>query len=164
MDEPTCVSIGVAPVGFARDAFEREIGVGDDAFDRAREGLRRWEVHRAAGVEVYPPDTPIDSGETIGLVTRQLGAWVLASCRLVEVVDESHRFGFTYATLPGHPECGWESFIISRSESEVRFAIEAVSKPAMTMMRLGMPIARRVQRRVTVRYLDGLERWTRDLT
>jgi len=101
MDEPTCVSIGVAPVGFARDAFEREIGVGDDAFDRAREGLRRWEVHRAAGVEVYPPDTPIDSGETIGLVTRQLGAWVLASYRLVEVVDESHRFGFTDATLPG---------------------------------------------------------------
>ena len=80
----------------------------------------------------------------------------------MEVVDEPDRFGFTYATLPGHPECGWESFVVARVEAEVRFTIEAVSKPAATIVRLGAPIARQLQKRATIRYLDGMDRWTRD--
>jgi uncharacterized protein (UPF0548 family) len=54
-----------------------------------------------------------------------------------------------------------ESFIVDRDQSEVRFSIEAVSKPATPVSRLGSPIARRLQNRMTVRYLDGMERWTR---
>ena len=161
-DEPTCDPAASTPNGFARDVFIRGVGVGDSAFDRAREGVRQWVAHRAAGVEVSPPDAPIVAGETVALVTRQLGAWVLAACRLVEVVDEPDRFGFTYATLPGHPECGWESFVVARVEAEVRFTIEAVSKPAATIVRLGPPIARQLQKRATIRYLDGMDRWTRD--
>jgi len=161
MDEPTCVAAGGVPVGFVHDVFRRDIGVGDGVLHRAREGLRQWVAHRGAGVEVYPSERSIVEGETVALVTRQLGVWVLASCRITEVIDEPNEFGFTYATLPGHPECGWESFVVEVEESVVRFKIEAVSRPALTIMRLGKPIVRRLQRRATLRYLDGLERWAR---
>ncbi|HEV8560641.1 MAG TPA: DUF1990 family protein [Actinophytocola sp.] len=34
--------------------------------------------------------------------------------RVVHVVEEEHRRGFAYGTLPGHPECGEEAFLLER--------------------------------------------------
>ena len=162
-DQPTCLPMGAVPAGFVHDVVSREIGIGNDVLDHAREGLRRWAAHRNAGVEVYPSGAPLVAGETVALVTRHLGVWLIAGCRIVEVVDAPDRYGFTYATLPGHPERGWETFVVSADEAVVQFRIEAVSQPAATIVRLGSPIARRIQTRTTLRYLDGLERWTRSL-
>lgn len=49
------------------------------------------------------------------LVLPGVGAGPLrlrAPCRVVYTVTESRRRGFAYGTLPGHPECGEEAFVI----------------------------------------------------
>lgn len=64
--------------------------------------------------------------------------------------------GFAYGTLPGHPERGEEAFVVERAGIAATFSIVAFSRPAALAARLGGPIARGVQRRVTRAYLDAL--------
>jgi uncharacterized protein (UPF0548 family) len=154
----------VAPPGYRRLRAERTIGVGDDVFDRARAGLLAWGAHRGAGVRVVPADVAPTVGRDVAIVTHQLGAWVLASCRVIDVVDEHDRWGFTYATLPGHPVSGWESFTVTRSQDGVTFAVDAVSRPAELLVRLGGPIPPYLQRRTAVQYLDAIEAWGQGTT
>ena len=72
------------------------------------------------------------------------------------VVDEPDAFGFGYGTLKGHPEEGEESFVVRRSPAGALFEVTALSRPATLSSRVGAPIARRIQRRVTSRYLAGI--------
>jgi uncharacterized protein (UPF0548 family) len=77
--------------------------------------------------------------------------------RVVYVVDEDRRRGFAYGTLPGHPESGEESFVVEHLEDDtVRFAITAFSHPATLLAKLGGPVSRLVQSRVTNRYLHAV--------
>ena len=82
---------------------------------------------------------------------------IAAPCRIVGVIDEPNRWGFAYGTLPGHPEQGEESFHVRRTAGgEVSFEIVAFSRPAALLARLGSPVARIVQARVTRAYLEGV--------
>ena len=88
--------------------------------------------------------------------------WAVAPCRIVYVVDEADRFGFAYGTLPGHPEQGEEAFIVeSRADGDVRFSVTAFSRPAGTVAKLGAPITRMIQRRVTAGYLNALREYVK---
>ncbi len=137
----------------------RALGEGEAVFDRAVAGLQTWEAHRGAGVHVHPADPPA-LGATV-VQTIPLGpVTVLACCRVVAAVDEPERVGFSYGTLPLHPEQGEESFAVSLDpDGTVRFRVVAFSRFAHPLTRLGAPITRRVQRRTMHRYLDGLEAW-----
>jgi uncharacterized protein (UPF0548 family) len=156
---PTCTPARTPPHGFTQERFSRQVGTGEHAFDHARLGLLGWAAHGGAGVQVFPGDAPVVEGQTVALLTRQAGLWVLAACRISSVVDRPAEFGFTYSTLPGHPECGYESFTVRRQPGRVRFDIEAVSRPGVPLVRLGAPVARLLQRRAATAYLDGLTRW-----
>jgi uncharacterized protein (UPF0548 family) len=75
----------------------------------------------------------------------------------VSVTDDESRYGFAYGTLPGHPERGEEAFHVVRTgDGEVSFEVVAFSRPADRLARLGSPIARLIQTRVTRGYLDGV--------
>ncbi len=145
--------------GFHHDTFTRAIGLGPEAFERARHGLRQWAAHRGSGVEVFPADASVTPGSTVAVLTRQLGVWVLAACRVHSVIDEPTRFGFVYATLPDHPECGYESFIVTDTGDQILFEIEAVSRPGIAIVRLGAPVTKIVQRRASDAYLTALQNW-----
>jgi uncharacterized protein (UPF0548 family) len=157
---PPGVTLGAAGLsGFRTDRYEAELGAGAEVFARAVAGLRAWAAHRGAGVRVEPPDAPLVEGTTVVVVTRMGPASVLAACRVVAVVDEPRRFGFAYGTLPLHPESGEEAFLVERTADDVvRFRVVAVSRPAHPLARLGAPVARLVQRRVTKGYLEALRR------
>jgi uncharacterized protein (UPF0548 family) len=157
---PVGVTLGEARLpGYRTDQYEAELGRGAGVFARAVAGLRAWAAHRGAGVRVEPPDAPLEEGTTVVVVTRLGPASVLAACRVVAVVDEPDRFGFAYGTLPLHPESGEEAFLVERGPDDaVRFRVVAVSRPAHPLARLGAPVTRLVQRRVTSRYLEGLRR------
>jgi uncharacterized protein (UPF0548 family) len=60
--------------------------------------------------------------------------------------------------LPGHPESGEEAFAVERDRSDgaTTVRIEAFSRPAETLSRLGGPLTRLVQRMATDRYLAAL--------
>jgi len=157
---PTAIPADDQPPGLRHERFVRRVGTSDREFGRARDGLQRWVAHRDSGVEVYPEDVGLEVGATVAILTRQLGIWVLAACRVSSVVDEADEFGFTYVTLPDHPECGYESFIIRRGATGVEFEIEAFSKPGIPLVRLGRPVTEALQRRAVDRYLSALHRWT----
>jgi uncharacterized protein (UPF0548 family) len=156
---PTASSLDDPGPGFHHDEFARTIGSGPEQFGRAREGLERWAAHRGSGVEVFPADAELVPGGTVAILTRQLGVWVLAACRVETVIDEPRRFGFVYATLPDHPERGYESFVVSQVADEVVFTIEAISQPGIPLVRLGSPVTRVLQRRAVDAYLTALATW-----
>ncbi len=83
-------------------------------------------------------------------------ARIQAPVEVVYLMDEPDRQGFAYGTLPGHPECGEERFVIVRSGLAVRAEIDAFSQPAVWFMRAAGPVGRLVQRVVTDRYLRSL--------
>lgn len=115
-------------------------------------------------MDIFPLDAELAPESTVAIVTRQLGLWVLAACRIETVIDESTRFGFVYATLPGHPEQGYESFIVCNVDGKIIFQIDAVSRPGIPIIRLGAPVTRLLQRRASNAYLAALQAWvnTRD--
>ena len=158
---PVGVTLGDDPrlAGRRTDRYEAELGRGTEVFARAVAGLRAWAAHRGAGVRVEPPDAPLTEGTTVVLVIRFGPASVVAACRVVAVVDEPERFGFAYGTLPLHPESGEEAFLVERGADDVvRFRVVAASRPASLLARLGAPVSRLVQRRVTRGYVEGLRR------
>ncbi len=127
-----------------------------DSFERAVAGLRTWRAHRAASARVAPHDAPIAIGQNVVVALPIPLMTATAPCRIVWVIDEPDAFGFGYGTLSGHPEEGEESFVVRRGPEGARFEICAPSRPATLASRLGAPVARRIQRRVTSRYLAGI--------
>jgi uncharacterized protein (UPF0548 family) len=126
------------------------------SFDRAVASLREWGAHRAAKARIAPRDAAIEVGQNVVVAFPMPLVTVIAPCRIVWVVDESDAFGFGYGTLRGHPEEGEESFVVRRGLDGNRFEICALSRPATFASRLGAPLARRIQQRVTSRYLMGI--------
>jgi uncharacterized protein (UPF0548 family) len=159
---PTASPQAEPPPGYHREIFERRIGSGSTDFARARRGLEQWAAHRGSGVEVVPDDAALLPGTTVAILTRQLGLWVLAACRIESVIDEPRSFGFVYSTLPDHPECGYESFVVTNVDDEIVFTIDAVSRPGIPLVRLGAPLTRVLQRRASDAYLTALGAWVED--
>ncbi len=155
-------SLGTLPIGYRHDSYVMRLGDGDASYRRAVQGLVEWRPHRAAGVLVYPHDAPLTTGTTVALALPLVGVHALAACRIVAVVREGSRFGFAYGTVAGHPERGEEAFVVERDGDAVRFRITAVSKPADPLARIGSPVTRLVQRRVTRAYLEGLRAFVAD--
>ena len=104
----------------------------------------------------FPRTAPILEGTTVVVTLGVPGCTMVAPCRVVYVIDEPDAFGFGYGTLSGHPEEGEESFLIRRIDGKVHFEVVAMSRPASLLTRLGGPLARKVQSRMTERYLKGL--------
>ena len=83
---------------------------------------------------------------------KVFGFWSLNAARIVYVIDERQdqnaRFGFAYGTLPDHVECGEERFTIEwQTDNSVWYDIYAFSRPQHPLVKLGFPIARRLQKR-----------------
>lgn len=145
------------PRQFLREA---ELGAGADTLDRAGDALLGWDMHRRAGLLV-DADGPAAVGRLVLLRPRTGPAgWLRMSapCEVTEVVNRTDARGFTYRTLPGHPECGTESFVVERDPTTdvVRLRVEAVSSPGRLLVRLAGPLARAEQDRITDRYLAAL--------
>jgi uncharacterized protein (UPF0548 family) len=150
-------SRGSAPSGYRADHYSVVLGDSAATFGRAVDGLRQWRAHRGAHLRVAPPNAPISTGQTV-VVAASIGViTAIAPCRIVYVIDESHRFGFAYGTLIGHPERGEESFVISRSADRVTFDVDAFSRPASRLAQLAAPVGRRIQTSTTGRYLSALK-------
>jgi uncharacterized protein (UPF0548 family) len=117
-------------------------------------------AHERAGVAVHPAGTSLAEGATVILVIQMGMLYAVAACRIVYVLDEPRHFGFAYGTLPMHPEQGEEAFLVECDADEsVWFRITAFSRPHDPWARLGAPVARVIQRRVTNGYLRGLREY-----
>jgi len=73
-------------------------------------------------------------------------------------VNDDYRRGFAYGTLQGHPESGEEYFgvLYDPTTGAVYVEIVAFSRPGRWWSRAAAPLADRVQRLITGRYLRAL--------
>jgi uncharacterized protein (UPF0548 family) len=146
---------GELPTGYHHLRASRLIGHGPDAFEAAASALLSWQMHAHAGVrKIAGPDVATVGGDVAfrWLVLR-------FECRVVSLLDEPHRQGFTYGTLPRHPECGEERFVVELDPrtQDVMATITAFSKPSGWVVRVGGPVPRLVQAFMTRRYLEALQ-------
>ena len=150
------------PPGYHYVLRQREIGHGRGDFERACADLFAWRMHERSGLSVTAsgPADHLGSVVVLSLGLRRLGAGRLGveiPCRVVHVVDEPGRRGFSYGTLPGHPEAGEESFVVRLGDDgTVIFTIRAFSRPATLLTRAAGPVGRLVQSWQTTRYLRAL--------
>jgi uncharacterized protein (UPF0548 family) len=144
------------PKGYRLDRWCRDIGEGDDVFERARVALQNWKIHEGAGL-IVEADGPPTIGGIVAMAAPLPVGFIEVVCRVVDVVDQPDRCGFVYGTLPNHPEQGEESFMASRSANgALTFEIVAVSRPGQILARVFPPIARRLQASATNRYFDAM--------
>jgi uncharacterized protein (UPF0548 family) len=76
-----------------------------------------WEVQAFSGLRILASSLEAELG-TVVIMQLGVGAVALSiPCRVVDVIDEPDRQGFSYGSLPGHPESGEESFLLRRAEA-----------------------------------------------
>ena len=149
------------PQGYRCDRWSRQLANDYQAFTRAANALRTWQMHRGAGLIVEASGPPA-IGMVVAMAVPLPVGYIDVVCKVVDVVDEPDRFGFTYGTLPVHPEEGEESFAVARAEDGgVTFEIVAASRPRHGLARMAPPIARFLQLRATERYFAAIEDVTR---
>jgi uncharacterized protein (UPF0548 family) len=139
------------PPGFTVDRNRIKLGSGEHVYLCAIEALRNWNQFELGWVTIVPRHTPIEVGRVVAVQAHTFGFWSLSACRIVYVIEQgrpNRRFAFAYGTLPGHVECGEERFSIEWHEDDsVWYDIYAFSHPQHPLVKLGFPIARRLQKR-----------------
>jgi uncharacterized protein (UPF0548 family) len=151
---------GTSPSGFRIHHYEIELLAREDVFTRAVAGLQSWQAHRIPRISIYPRSPAVRLGESLILEIGPRAIAMAAPCRIVHVIEEPNRYGFAYGTLPGHPECGEESFVVSRlTTGRVVFEVSGFSRPGNSIVRLSGPIARTIQTSATNSYLRALKKF-----
>ena len=145
---------GAAPAGFHHVEVSTVVGSGDAAFDHAVETLMTWRMHAGAGLRVAASSDRVHEG---AVVRCRVGA-LRIPCRVVWVLDEPDAQGFGYGTLPGHPEAGEESFVVSRAGDVVTLTVTAYSRPGLAVTRWAGPVGRWGQRVMIGRYARAVRR------
>jgi uncharacterized protein (UPF0548 family) len=131
------------PPGFHPLHVRARVGEGEQVFRRASEALLTWEMHRGLGIGVEAGAERAAPGVD---VTVTLAGVIRAPCRVVWTVQEYRRTGWAYGTLPGHPGCGEEAFVVDRTgDGTVWLTVSAFSRPAKWYARAGGPAARGLQ-------------------
>lgn len=147
----------VLPAGYRHLRRRTVLGGGAATFRAAAGRLRRWDMHRTAGLRVAPASPAAATGSTVVMALGSRALSLLIPCRVVWTVETDAEIGFGYGSLPGHPESGEESFVISIASDDTVFAtVTAFSRPAGAVATLGSPIGRRVQDAMTRRYLAAV--------
>lgn len=135
-----------------RSGFDLEMGSAAGSWDDA--GVA--ESSLTSGVKpTRPPRVEVGQEPTIFV---RLGPFQLPEpARVIDVVEETDRVGFTYGTKPGHPITGEESFILIRTRDDrVFLVLRSVSRPGFGIWRLGEPLVRIAQIIYRRRYAKAL--------
>jgi uncharacterized protein (UPF0548 family) len=137
-----------------------EIGNGEQAFRRAAEALMTWRMHTGAGARVQATAERAAVGVNLLVCLGPSWAQLEAPCRVLHVIEQPDRIGFTYGTLTGHPVSGEESFSVLAQGDVVRFVLIGFARPsrslAGTALRLSGPIGRSVTDAMLDRYARAL--------
>jgi hypothetical protein len=154
--DPVGMSLGRAepPAGFRELKRSRTLGSGQRTFEAVGTALLHMDLHRRSRFRVHLPTLSLVEGRGVAVALPWGPFAVTGACRIVAMIAEPRRSGFAYGTLPRHPECGEESFLVEWGEDgQVVMTVHAWSKPAAWFTRLAGPYGRGIQRRVAARLL-----------
>jgi uncharacterized protein (UPF0548 family) len=159
----TYPEVGASAGPLPDDAHQarREVAIGNapGVFEAAASALLGWRMHRRAGFEVIA-STPIATvgADMIASLPGRFPIGVSVPTRILTVVDEPDRAGFTFGTLPGHPVRGEERFEVRRGpDGVVWLSIVAFSRPTPGLVRALGPLMRIGQRLVTDRFVHAVK-------
>ena len=142
---------GTPPEGYNIDHNRILLGEGREAFMRASEALSRWRHFELGWATVVPHGSPMQTGTVVAVQAHTFGFWSLNACRIVYTINDEgpvKRFGYAYGTLHDHAERGEERFMIEMLEdNSVWYDIYAFSQPQLWPVKIGFPLARRLQKR-----------------
>ncbi|ADG80311.1 hypothetical protein TPAU25S_04185 [Tsukamurella paurometabola] len=145
-----------APSGYRRSEVSARVGTGDEVWTRATHDVLRWGVKTASGFAVST-DEPVAPGQPVTVTARIAGITVTEPVEVVDVVDARDRVGFSYRTLPGHPVCGEEAFVVHRDGDDVVLTVRSLTRPAPRgFWRTAYPALRIAQLIARRRYLRAL--------
>lgn len=136
------------PAGYSHLYYRVRLGDGPEVFAAAGAALLDWRMHRGVGVRPRADADRAAPGVGV-LVHLGVGPLTLtAPCAVVWAEDGPDRAGFGYGTLPGHPECGEEAFLVEldRADGAVWFTVTAFSRPAVRYVRALGPLVPVFQR------------------
>jgi uncharacterized protein (UPF0548 family) len=146
------------------DHHEFDIGRGPESFARARDALMSWRHFDIPWLELHGADCPVRDGQVVATLVSVFGVWFLNPCRVVYAVQsedpELPIAEFAYGTLGGHAAQGEERFRVrlDPATQRVKYEIDAFSRPAILLAKLGAPFVRRLQRRFASSSADALVR------
>ncbi|MET7902848.1 DUF1990 domain-containing protein [Streptomyces sp. NPDC005336] len=149
------------PAGYHHLRVRTRVGHGRAVFEAAGRAVMDWRMHRAVGVSVRTREPVATAGMpvVVGLGVGRLR--LSAPCEVVWTVADEERTGFAYGTLPGHPERGEESFVVSlEPDGSVVLTVTAFSRPAAWFSRAGGPLVPLFQRAYARRCGGVLRRLT----
>ncbi|NYI03822.1 DUF1990 family protein [Allostreptomyces psammosilenae] len=107
----------------------------------AADAVLTFRMHRTAGVPVSTTTERATPGDRVTPLLRLGPVRVAAPCEVVWTVETDQAAGFGYGTLPGHPECGEEAFVVHRLVSgESVLTVTAFSRPAAWYTRAAGPL------------------------
>ena len=150
------------PAGY--DTVERSVvvGSGTAAFERAAAAVFDWRMQRSVGLRVRATGPAGEPGTVVVLTAGWPRPGYDIPCRVVWAQTTGDERGFAYGTLPGHPESGEESFVVTlEPDGDVVYSLRAFSRLATPLSRLGGPVSTLVQRLATARYLTTVHRAAR---
>ncbi|MGV8885467.1 MAG: DUF1990 family protein [Microbacteriaceae bacterium] len=116
------------------------IGRGIETFDRSGESLLTWGLQRGSGFRAVhvPPRVTVGATTIWRIPFGPLKPRTI--CEVFAVADEPTRVGFGHVALPGHPQQGWENFVVTLEPDEtVVLTITVCAKPAVWWMSLAGP-------------------------
>jgi uncharacterized protein (UPF0548 family) len=150
-------SRGALPDDYQHVQRDVTVGYGRDCFEAGRTALLGWHLHRSAGFRIVTSTLTVRP-DSVAVVRVGLGPLaVRAPVRVVYVVDDINQAGFAYGTLPGHPESGEESFLLTiYPDDRVQFSIVAFSRPGTLLARSSGSLGRALQQRMTDHYVDAM--------
>ena len=149
--------------GYRRERHTALVGP-TTRFDRTAELLLAWGVQRQSGIRVLDergdnaPDVHEGQAALLKVPTAAVAGFearIGAPVRVVRLLRGPDPTGFVYGTLADHPERGEEAFLLHVRGDDVELELRVLSRPAFPYSLAG-PLARRMQRRFTERYLEVL--------
>ncbi|MCS0637406.1 DUF1990 domain-containing protein [Streptomyces sp. LP05-1] len=137
----------VLPDGYHQLRYATRIGRGQETFAAAGAAVTTWRMHRASGARIRAGAERAAPGVAVKVALGFPPVGLVAPCRVIWTAYEPERTGFAYGTLPGHPECGEEAFLVElRPDGSVWFTVTAFSRPARWYTRLAGPLVPPCQR------------------
>lgn len=169
------------PRGFRAGEYRVKLGSGRERFERSIARLMRFGVQRGAGLHVHDvrqpesnglglsssssyghllrPDDPevLRPGTMADMVTKVGPLTFSSPVRVLAVTIEERACGYTYGTLPGGPESGEQSFLVTwEDDNTVWLTIREFVRPGNWWIRFVWPYANAHRKRVVGRYLAAL--------
>lgn len=141
-------------------AYERSVrlGSGGQLWESVRAEVLDWGVKTRSGFAVKRTRAGrMEAGDDVWLRARAGFVSITEPVRIVAVIDEADRCGFSYGTLDGHPVSGEEAFIAERrDDASVWLTLRSVTRPGRGKWRLMFPAVLVAQQVYRYRYLRAL--------